>query len=566
VSTRRGLLRLVTAGGAFAACRPGPSDLPSGTDRWHPYAGGLADLLIVGGTIWTMDPEHPEVGAVAARGGRVIAIGEPGDLTHLHGPRTRVLDLGGGLAVPGLTDAHAHIIGLGTELEEVDLRGVTSIEEAITRVRNAAPPTGWVLGRGWDQNLWPGAAMPTHDGLSAAFPDRPVWLRRVDGHAGWANLAALAAAGITADTPAPQGGEITLRDGPHGRELTGLLVDTAMELVPVPRPDRDSLRRRVLAAQARVLPLGLTGVHEMGVSQDSDATMRALATAGELKLRITAYADEDWFVRQLRHKLPEKPGHDTRYALVGVKLYVDGALGSRGAALLAPYDDRPGHRGALQHTAAQLTELVHTSTRGGWQVAAHAIGDRAIRELLDTLASLPPDRKSDPRLRVEHAQIVDLADIPRFARLGAIASMQPTHATSDMPWVPARIGNTRLPGAYAWRRFLAAGVPLALGSDFPVEQPNPTHGLHAAITRQDAHGQPPRGWLPDQRLSLWQAVAGFTTGAAFAAKQEHWRGRLSPGMAADLTCFRDDLRELPTPAIRDAPVRATVVGGRVAWE
>lgn len=566
MSTRRGLLRLVTAGGAFAACRPGPSDLPSGTDHRHPYADGLADLLVVGGTIWTMDPERPEVGAVAARGGRVIAVGEPGDLTHLHGPRTRVLDLGGGLAVPGLTDAHAHLIGLGAELEEVDLRGVTSIDAAIARVRSSAPPTGWVLGRGWDQNLWPGAAMPTHDLLSAAFPDRPVWLRRVDGHAGWANLAALAAAGITADTSAPQGGEIMLRDGPHGRELTGLLVDAAMELVPVPRPDRDTLRRRALAAQARVLPLGLTGVHEMGVSQDGDATLRALASAGELKLRITAYADEDWFVRQLRHNLPEKPGHDPRYALVGVKLYVDGALGSRGAALLAPYDDRPGHRGALQHTAAQLTELVHMSTRGGWQVAAHAIGDRAIRELLDTLASLPPDRKSDPRLRVEHAQIVDLADIPRFASLGAVASMQPTHATSDMPWVPARIGAARLPGAYAWRRFLAAGVPLALGSDFPVEQPNPTHGLHAAITRQDAHSQPPHGWLPDQRLSLWQAVAGFTTGAAFAAKQEHWRGRLSPGMAADLTCFHDDLRELPTPAIRDAPVRATVVGGRVVWE
>lgn len=574
MSSRRAWLRLLSAGGAFAACRPGPSDLPSGTDRWHPYAGGLADLLIVGGTIWTMDPEHPEVGAVAARGGRVIAIGDPAHLTHLHGPRTRVLDLGGGFAVPGLTDAHAHLVGLGAELEEVDLRGATSVDEAVDRVLRSAPPTGWVLGRGWDQNLWPGAAMPTHDPLSAAFPDRPVWLRRVDGHAGWANLAALQAAGITAATAPPQGGEIALRDGPRGREPTGLLVDAAMELVPVPRPDRDTLRRRILAAQARVLPLGLTGVHEMGVSQDGHATLRALASADELKLRITAYADEDWFIRQLRHNQPERFGPDPRYALVGVKLYVDGALGSRGAALLAPYDDRPGHTGALQHTAAQLAELVTTATRGGWQVAAHAIGDRAIRDLLGALEALPrqpgPTRnrelQTDPRLRVEHAQIVDLADIPRFARLGAVASMQPTHATSDMAWVPARIGAARLPGAYAWRRFLAAGVPLALGSDFPVEQPNPTHGLHAAITRQDSHGQPAGGWLPDQRLSLWQAVAGFTTGAAYAARQEHWRGRLSPGMAADLTCFRDDLRELAPLALRDARVLATVVGGRVVWE
>ena len=566
MSTRRAWLRLATASGAFAACRPGPSDLPSGTDRWHPYAGGLADLLVLGGTIWTMDPDRPEVGAVAARGGRIIAIGEPGELTHLHGPRTRVLDLGGGFATPGLTDAHAHLVGLGAVLEEVDLRGATSPEEAIARVQRSAPPSGWIVGRGWDQNLWPGAAMPTHDKLSAAFPDRPVWLRRVDGHAGWANLAALKTANITADTPAPQGGEITLRDGPRGREPTGLLVDTAMELVPVPRPDRDTLRRRILAAQARILPLGLTGVHEMGVSQDGHATLRALAASGELELRVTAYADEDWFVRQLRHNLPEKPGHDLRYRLVGVKLYIDGALGSRGAALLAPYDDRPGHTGALQHTAAQLAELVQTATRNRWQIAAHAIGDRAIRDLLDALAALPRDRLFDPRLRVEHAQIVDLADIPRFARLGAVASMQPTHATSDMPWAPARIGASRLPGAYAWRRFLAADVPLALGSDFPVEQPNPTHGLHAAITRQDAHAHPPGGWLPDQRLSLWQAVAGFTTGAAHAANQELWCGRLSPGMAADLTCFRDDLRELPPLALRDAPILATVVGGRVVWE
>jgi len=544
VTTRRAWLRLASAGGAFAACRPGPSDLPSGTDRWHPYAGGLADLLIVGGTIWTMDPDRPEVGAVAARGGRIIAIGEPGELTHLHGPRTRVLDLGGGFATPGLTDAHAHLFGLGAVLEEVDLRGATSPEEAVARVKQSAPPTGWIVGRGWDQNLWPGAAMPSHDLLTAAFPDRPVWLRRVDGHAGWANLAALKLAGVTATTPAPLGGEITLRDGPRGREPTGLLVDAAMELIPLPRPDADTLRQRILAAQDRVLPLGLTGVHEMGVSQDGHAALRALANSGELKLRITAYADEDWFVRQLRHNRPEKPGHDPRYALVGVKLYVDGALGSRGAALLAPYADRPGHTGALQHTPAQLRELVQTATRGRWQIAAHAIGDRAIRDLLDALETLPRDRSFEPRLRVEHAQIVDLADIPRFASLGA----------------------HRLPGASAWRRFLAAEVPLALGSDFPVEQPNPTHGLHAAITRQDAHAHPPGGWLPDQRLSLWQAVAGFTTGAAYAARQEHWCGRLSPGMAADITCFRDDLRELPPLALRDAPVLATVVGGRVAWE
>ncbi|HEY0137831.1 MAG TPA: amidohydrolase, partial [Nannocystis sp.] len=510
---------------------------------------------------------------LATRNGRVLDLGEPTALTRLQGPRTRVLDLAGGLAVPGLTDAHAHLLGLGAVLEQVDLRGAASVDEVVARVKQHAPESGWVLGRGWDQNLWPGAAMPTHDALTAAFPDRPVWLRRVDGHAGWANRAALQAARITASTPAPQGGEITLRDGPGGREPTGLLVDAAMELMPVPRADADAFRRRILQAQAQVLPLGLTGVHEMGVSNDADMVLRALATSGELRLRMTGYADEDWFSRQVRHNMPEKPGHDDRYALVGVKLYVDGALGSRGAALLAPYDDRPGHTGALHHTQAQLGELVEIAVRGGWQVAAHAIGDRAIRDLLDAFEAARKQARGDEgrprdpaRLRVEHAQIVALEDIPRFARLGAVASMQPTHATSDMAWVPARIGAARLPGAYAWRRFLDARVALALGSDFPVEQPNPTHGLHAALTRQDPTGSPPGGWLPDQRLTLWEAIAGFTSGAAFAAGQEDWRGRLGLGMAADLTCFRDDLRTRPPPSVRDAAILATVIAGRVEWE
>jgi len=522
-----------------------------------------ADLVVLGGPIWTMDPPRPVVDALAARGGRVVALGGLTEVQRLQGARTRVLDLAGGLAIPGLTDAHAHLLGLGAELEEVDLRGASSIAEVVARVQQQAPPEGWVLGRGWDQNLWPGAAMPTHEPLTAAFPDRPVWLRRVDGHAGWANRAALQAAGITASTTVPQGGEIAVLGG----EPSGLLVDAAMLLMPVPAPSRETLRRRLLQGQARVLRLGLTGVHEMGVGRETDAVLRSLAATGELRLRMTGYADEDWFRTLARTGRPEQPDCDGRYALVGVKLYVDGALGSRGAALLAPYSDRPGHRGSLQHSQAELDEWVLTAVRGGWQVAAHAIGDAGVRSVLDSLAAarsaLP---RAAPRLRVEHAQIVDLADIARFARLGAVASMQPTHATSDMAWVPARIGAARLPGAYAWRRFLDAGVPLALGSDFPVEQPAPTLGLYAALTRQDLKGQPRGGWLPDQRLTLGEAVAGFTSGAAFAGRMEAGCGRLAPGMAADLSCFTDDLRLLPLPTLASAPVRATVIAGRVAWE
>ncbi len=555
---RRALLRLLAGGAALTACRHGHSDM---SHRTGPQ--GQADLLVLGGPIWTMDPRRPLVEALAARDGRVIALGRLAEVQRLQGARTRVLDLAGGLATPGLTDAHAHLLGLGAELEEVDLRGARSIEEVVARVKQQAPPEGWVLGRGWDQNLWPGGAMPTHEPLTAVFPDRPVWLRRVDGHAGWANRAALQAAGITASTAVPQGGEIGVQNG----EPSGLLVDAAMGLMPVPAPSAETLRRRLLQGQARVLPLGLTGVHEMGVGRETDAVLRALASSGELKLRITGYADEDWFRTLAREGRPEPPDCAGRYALVGVKLYVDGALGSRGAALLAPYSDRPGHRGILQHTQAELDALVATAVRGGWQVAAHAIGDAAIRGVLDSLAAArSAEPRAKPRLRVEHAQIVDIADIARFVRLGAVASMQPTHATSDMAWVPARIGAARLPGAYAWRRFLTAGVPLALGSDFPVEQPAPSLGLYAAVTRQDREGLPRKGWLPDQKLTLAEAVAGFTSGAAFAAGQEAGCGRLAPGMAADLSCFVNDLRTLALTKLADAPVRATVIAGRVAWE
>ncbi|HEY8376108.1 MAG TPA: amidohydrolase family protein, partial [Nannocystis sp.] len=312
---------------------------------------------------------------------------------------------------------------------------------------------------------------------------------------------------------------------------------------------------------------GLVGVHEMGVGREGDAVLRALAAEGLLKLRIVGYADEDWFVSgQGLPDMPDKPDPRGRYALQGVKIYVDGALGSRGAALLAPYSDRPGHTGMLQHAPGKLEEVVALARRRGYQIAGHAIGDAGVRALLDALAATRrPGAATDPRPRVEHAQIVDLADIPRFVELGAIASMQPTHATSDMGWAGQRVGEARLAGAYAWRRFLAAGVPLAFGSDFPVEAVDPTFGLYAAITRQDAEGQPPGGWLPDQRLDLDEALAAFTRGAAYAAHREGFLGTLRPGMRADLTCFVADLRALSPAELRTAAVLATVIDGAIAW-
>lgn len=542
---------------ALIACRPGQKT--KGTCP-QDQVGGLT--VVRGGTIVTGDPSLPTTTAIAAAGGRVIARGAAAEALVRDCPRGQVIELAGGSATPGLVDAHAHLAGLAMALAEVDLRGARSIAEVVERVRRDAPPDGWIVGRGWDQNLWPGAAMPTHDALTAAFPERPVWLRRVDGHAGWANQAALRAAKISATTPVPTGGELPLRDGPSGREPTGVLIDAAMDRMPVPAPPAAELRRRLLIAQEHALARGLCGVHEMGVSPQVDAILRALAAEGLLRLRLVGYADEAWFAAgQGLPDMPDRPSAEDRYALQGVKIYVDGALGSRGAALLQPYSDRPGHTGMFQHAPGQLNEVVARVLGRGYQVAAHAIGDAAIRAVLDALAAARP--APDHRLRVEHAQIVDLADVPRFAELGAIASMQPTHATSDMPWAEQRIGAARLAGAYAWRRFLAAGVPLAFGSDFPVEEVEPTFGLYSAITRQDPRGEPPGGWLPDQRLTLAEALAAFTRGAAHAARREGWSGALAEGMLADLTCFAGDITQMPPLELRTAKVLATVIGGEV---
>ena len=534
----------------------------SGSTTLEPAQHGPVERIVLG-RVLTLDPERPEAEAIGIAGGRIAVVGSAKEVLARRGPATEVVDVGTGLVTPGLVDAHAHLLGLGGSLETVDLRGARSIDEVVQRVRAADEGQPWLTGRGWDQNLWPGQAMPTHRPLTEAFGERPVWLRRVDGHAGWANAAALRASGITRDRADPEGGEI-LRDADG--EPTGVLVDAAMELVRPPAPTPADLRRQLAAAQAHVLARGLTGVHDMGVSPDVDALYRESMGAEDpterLRLRVMGYADASWLPTLAR--AAERPEPDARYALVGVKLYADGALGSRGAALLGPYHDRPGHRGLMQQDAAALLGLCEQAARKGLQLATHAIGDAANRAVLDAYAEVVRAQGlRDARPRIEHAQIVDLADIPRFAELGIVASMQPTHATSDMAWVPERIGPQRLAGAYAWRRFLEAGVPLAFGSDFPVELPDVAHGLHAAITRQDAEGRPEGGWRPDQRLSLPEAIAAFSSGAAYACFAEAFLGRVAPGFQADLTCFRDDLRALPPIEVRQATVAATLVAGEV---
>jgi predicted amidohydrolase YtcJ len=538
-------------------------------------------VLVSGGTIYPA-PEAAPVEALLIEDGRVKALGTLAEVqaeadeivARAAGFRYPLeierIDLAGGTAVPGLVDAHGHLEGLGEALENVDLVGCASIEELIERVaaRAAQQPIGtWVLGRGWDQTLWPGVEFPLHDALSARVPDHPVYLERVDGHAAFVNALALERAGLLAPdaaAQAPAGGRIVLDAA--GRP-SGVLVDAATALVAsrIPPPDAAARERRVLAAQTALLAAGLTGMHDMGTAPETLAVLRALERDGRLKLRVASYVWANEGLAGFGRLSPERD-LDAKLRVVGAKLMLDGALGSRGAALLAPYADAPDEQGLMQLTPEVFAQRLEEVVRAGLQPATHAIGDRANRVALDAYAHALGGR-SGARLRprVEHAQVVAPEDWERFEALGVIPSMQPTHATSDMRWAEARLGPERVAGAYAWRRLSGPRAPLACGSDFPVESPSPLAGLYAARTRQDAHGAPAGGWLPAQRLDGAAALAGFTTGAAFAAHEEERRGRLAPGCAADLTVLSVDPIRCPPEALLAARVLATVVDGELVF-
>ena len=530
---------------------------------------GPPDLILKVGRIWTGDPDRPWAEALAARGGVIVAVGPADEVLRSRGPATRLVDRPGAFAMPGLIDAHVHLSELGAGLEEVDLRGVASLEEVARRVKaraDATPGDGWITGRNWDQSLWPGGAFPTAAALDAVAPDRPVWLRRVDGHAGWANSEAMRRAAVTARTLAPADGQI-LRDR-DGR-ATGVFIDGAMGLVGrvVPPADADAIARHILAAQRLALEAGLTGVHDAGVSAVEADAYRRLDRQGELKLRVYGMATppdggEVAFVSR-----PPDPAGD-RFRMRAIKLFIDGAMGSRGGLLFEPYADDPGNTG-LQLIAPDVLQAATTEAlRHGWQVCTHAIGDRGNALVLDAYAAAleaVPEAK-DPRLRIEHAQVVRRADVPRFQALGVIASMQPSHASDDMRWADARLGPGRVDGAYAWRWFLDAGVPLAFGSDFPVEVANPFWGIYAALTRQDGQGQPPGGWHPDQRMTLEETLRAFTAGPAHAAFDEARLGALKVGMRADVTVVDRDLFKAVPRDVLKAEVTTTIVDGEVVFD
>lgn len=530
-----------------------------------------ATLVLKNAHVVTMDETAPTAEAVAIRKNRIVFVGTNDAVTRWIGLQTRVEDAQGMWIYPGFVDAHCHVSGLGTALENVDLVGTASYEEVIRRVRKRAaktPEGQWILGRGWDQNDWEKMEFPTHEKLSRAIPDHPVWLTRVDGHAGLANAAAMALAGVSARTEDPDGGRI-VRD--ESGNPTGVFIDNAELLIQQTIPEAGPKQRqaRLKRAAEACRQVGLTGVHDAGITPERTKDYQALLSSNQLGLRVYAMLEapdpETDAVTYMRENRVN--GSDNAlFTIRSLKMYADGALGSRGAALLDPYSDDPGNTGLLVTPYERMVQLADAAVEAGFQICAHAIGDRANRLVLDAYReALAGQEGLDHRFRIEHAQILSPADIPRFSEMGVIPSMQPTHATSDMPWAVDRLGEERLTGAYAWRSLLDTGVVIPCGSDFPVESHNPMLGIYAAVTRQDLNGHPEGGWYPDQRMTRMEAVKGFTTWAAHTAFQEDQLGMIRVGMLADLTVLDTDLLNCPVKQIPGATALMTIVNGRILY-
>ena len=483
-----------------------------------------------------------------------------------HAPKAVRIDAQGRTLLPGLIDAHGHVMGLGLGAIQLDLTATASLQELQERLKSYAAGNAdarWIVGRGWNQELWPDKRMPTAADLDAIVADRPVMLVRVDGHAVVVNSVALRQAGITGATRDPTGGKIEKDSA--GRP-TGLLVDAASGLVEkiVPAPTPAQRDQALAKAQEMLLGFGLTAVTDTGTSLEDWAAMRRLGEANRLNVRILSYASGLEPLEVLPKPTPWLFGD--RLKMGGVKLYADGALGSRGAWLKRPYADRPDTRGLRFATDAELREQAGRAAASGYQLAIHAIGDAANDQVIGAFEELGKTYRGDRRWRIEHVQVIDPIDIPRLARAGIIASMQPTHQTSDRTMAEARLDPPRLKGAYAWNSIARSGARLAFGSDFPVESPNPFPGLAAAISRQDPNGVPPGGWRPEERVTFEQALAGFTRGAAFAAFAEDRIGSLEPGKWADFILVDRDPTAATPQELAATQVIETWVAGRKVWE
>lgn len=527
-------------------------------------------LILYNGIIHTVNPVQPRAEALAVRDDRIVAVGSTAAIRRDYTSSVSI-DLAGRTVVPGFIDAHAHLEGMGASLMSLDLTGAVSVEEIRHRVAERVPQLDkgvWLRGRGWDQNLWAEKSFPTHAMLDAVAPDIPVYLTRIDGHAVWVNGKVLALAGITRDTPDPDGGRI-YRDAQG--DPTGVFVDNAVGMLDavLPDPTIEERKAAILLAVHECLKRGLTEVHDMGVDLEGIRIYKELIGEGKFPFRVYVAVDgvdSAWF-----HYLstgPETTGYEDRLVVRAIKMYADGALGSRGAALIEPYSDDPGNRGLTLTSANELTQVAGEALEHGFQVCTHAIGDRANHIVLNSYENAFKSfhvNGLDRRFRVEHAQVVAPDDLPRFAELGVVPSMQPTHCTSDMPWAEQRLGPKRVLGAYAWHTLLEHGSIIPGGSDFPVERPDPLWGIYAAVTRQDHSGNPPGGWYPDQRMTREEALRSFTIWGAYAAFQENIKGSIEKGKLADFVILTRDIMAVDPQDILSTEVDATFVAGKMVY-
>ncbi|MEX2263307.1 MAG: amidohydrolase [Bryobacteraceae bacterium] len=521
-----------------------------------------ADMAIRNANIHTVNPQQPKASQLAIQDGKILAVGD--NAARFIGPATRLLDAQGATIIPGFIDCHVHMRGLGESLEFLDLRSARSADEVAALVRNRAKalkPGEWIRGRAWDQTRFPGGQFPNADILTKAAPEHPVYLTRVDGHAAWVNRKALELARVDGKTADPPGGRIH-RDA--SGQPTGILIDRAQSLVGsvIPAPTDEQTRNRIARAAQECARLGITTVHDAGVGQgDLDAFRRLIE---QKKLPVRVYAMIGGAGALWREYLTRGPETGDRLTVRSVKLMSDGALGSRGAALKQPYADDARNSGLLMLNREEIERIAREAIAAGFQVNTHAIGDRANREVLEAYGAVLAG-KNDRRFRVEHAQVVSLEDAPLFAKYSVVASMQATHATSDMRWAEARLGPERVKDSYAWRRFLSLGVRVANGSDFPVEEPNPLWGFYAAVTRQDHKGAPAGGWFADQRMTREEALRSWTSEPAFAAFEEKQKGMLAPGMMADFVLLSNDIMRVLPAEILKTRVKMTVLGGEIVF-
>lgn len=533
---------------------------------------GMADLVLRNGVVHTMDPGRPAAQAVAVRGARILAVGASDEVARLAGPEARVIDLQGATVIPGFKESHGHFLGIGQARLTVNLVGTRTYADIVEKVAaavRAARPGDWVVGRGWHEGKWTDTStltvrgFPTHQALSAVSPDNPVYLTRADGHAGFANAKAMQLMRVSAASQPPAGGEIIKdKDG----QPTGIFVDRAQALIHVPPPTQEQQRRAFELASEECLRKGITSFDDAGVSMDAVALYKEQAEAGKLDLRL--YVMVRGLDNARRLGSPQIGLAGGMLTVRAVKLSADGALGSRGAALLEPYLDDTGNSGFFTTPPDELLETARFCLKNGLQLCVHAIGDRANRMLLDQFerAFAESPHVKDPRFRDEHTQILDERDIPRFAKLGVIASMQGIHATSDLPWATSRLGEARVAeGAYVWRKLLASGVKIINGTDAPVEDVDPVKSFYASVTRQDEQGRPPGGFSPDQRMTREEALRSYTLDAAYGSFMENDLGSIQPGKLADLTVLSKDILTVPDAEILKAEVLYTIVDGKLRY-